>query len=1464
MTPEERRLFIEFLQSIQSMESLNIYLNSKNNTTDVFKLAEILKPGAYLETIPDEKMIACYDNLKEVPLKCNGGDADKLIDYLKDRWDIELRPGIVEFVKNNYEKITPQLIFQEEKFLQNKHIEDLQLKTGLSKKQAKQFETYFNNGSEIEAETAIYNEIASALCQHPEIKKLELEKAEKLDDHAKQVVEKVVEDIKSGNDKSGMFFPYVDSHYFNVGPVDLMVDAWNIGRVKPVDVKRVTREDIKKELMEGLYLRAKDGGKAFVKKSEEELKAEDIKREELEEANRQAEEKAKNLAVNGKNLSAEVPFNAEEDDITFYKECFDQKKVPGLYDMLFSKKISELDIKQFDEFETEVYHMIHTSAAAGNMSYEAYELTDVRHLIRYAAAKQDGMLMEGEEYKVDDEKINKSKTENKKYIDELDKIVKQSELFMSHLTDSVPTYEPTDGSYLKTFEKNEKQYVNKLNNAFDYLSAQKQDELIREAERLSKDHPYIRSTDIMRYVIHQESEILRSYHACVDPDDNYKTIDNRNTTPFTLEAIGRGVGIKAKEFELKKQEELKKQAEAQIAEEQKQEVKEEPEIIEQPQNIEEEEQEIGAALAGNGRQYNYINTDLQENIKQIASGLEKINNKAVGYSQAFALVMNMHDLQDAEKKYFDEEGNIKPESYEMYHQLCVKTKETFYNLSELASNDQCPKEIKDIISYAEGFRGSLTADLNPFIKEAAFKTDWQLNEAQTQERDRILNEWLQYVDLNDVPQVSYYAEDAFQQRFPNDILLTGDVNDLASFYVKHSAEMTAAEKDYLKGLGQTVIFYNKLESDSRQYQPSSRFSVEVNKEANSVMLTGFDNDYQYQNTANGCWSCAYSMLLKSRGIDLDQRLIRSFRTDRNYYQNTKNPKHAAGAGLTGDRAYNPTDVADLTAKLLPNTAMHTAVFAGLNTMDPQTRSDNAAVMKQMVYKQLVDKKNPVAMSFDGHYMTIVGMEGDNFKVLDSIDRTNDSHLITMPMSRVLASNAANLIWLEELTRTPENKVAVGAPFEHVKYSENTLVSSGSQEGINTAGESFDGLGFYAVDPNREPVMVQESLYAPYDLTDPAMLKEKDPDIMSLIDKKFMVETPYQSALNEDIKMFNSASAPDANDKFADKDAVLKRSVALMITHKCMDDDFKYVLEDKHVIQRTLRRDTDVAIAVSRLEGFDEFVSGLNLEGGPLYQKSDLDPAAVDEIYKNFTAKFPKPVNEINKAMNKDVDPKKVFNSKAFANELKEIGEQIKKASKTYKNAPQADFKLLTDTLNGLSGTFSAMPNGVESGRKSYNRLFSDYGIAVSKLKFSKGWSVGKKMPTASEIQQLKLLQRIDNAHRFVAERLSPEEIAKQKLCEKLLAAKASNLVKSKNPAEAKRGLDILINNQTHNTEFNAILNDAKFRSIVAGKDLKALNKLVKADNDKMLKTYNETVVKAGRAAGKPVNESVKQTSQKNM
>ncbi len=285
------------------MDQFSMYIHHyrpEANESNTEKLANLLSPDVYLDAYDEKQRKDFVDVINAyVPLKRNGKTADDLFHTLESENGIQLRPEVKEFIESNYEKITPELIFQEEKALQNEYIEELQLKTGLSKKQITQFKTdnfagAAPNGDYDQKDKntfTIYNEVTSALCRHPEIKKLGLERPGSLDKHAEQVITRVIEDIKSGRDQSGIFIPYTESagdgyhvDYLNLVTVKYVAEKWHEGTLAPVEVKKVTPDDIKKELLEGVNVNYILGDKAInIKRTEEERQREELQREELKE-----------------------------------------------------------------------------------------------------------------------------------------------------------------------------------------------------------------------------------------------------------------------------------------------------------------------------------------------------------------------------------------------------------------------------------------------------------------------------------------------------------------------------------------------------------------------------------------------------------------------------------------------------------------------------------------------------------------------------------------------------------------------------------------------------------------------------------------------------------------------------------------------------------------------------------------------------------------------------------------------------------------------------------------------------------------------------------------------------------------------------------------------------------------------------------------------------------------------------
>ena len=142
-----------------------------------------------------------------------------------------------------------------------------------------------------------------------------------------------------------------------------------------------------------------------------------------------------------------------------------------------------------------------------------------------------------------------------------------------------------------------------------------------------------------------------------------------------------------------------------------------------------------------------------------------------------------------------------------------------------------------------------------------------------------------------------------------------------------------------------------------------------------VMLEGV-HERRSQTTMNGCWSVSLCSQLEYRGIELSQEEIRAYRP---------NPKNW-GDGNEGEQYYrNEKQViysyAALAARVMPNTAMCMSTFYIAPAGSTKYQEDKTA-FKNSILHALTKDNSPVSICAGGHYLTIVGMEGDNFFVKD--------------------------------------------------------------------------------------------------------------------------------------------------------------------------------------------------------------------------------------------------------------------------------------------------------------------------------------------------------------------------------------------------------------------------------------------------------------------------------------------------
>ena len=238
-----------------------------------------------------------------------------------------------------------------------------------------------------------------------------------------------------------------------------------------------------------------------------------------------------------------------------------------------------------------------------------------------------------------------------------------------------------------------------------------------------------------------------------------------------------------------------------------------------------------------------------------------------------------------------------------------------------------------------------------------------------------------------------------------DILLNGDLNTLLDFYDKNQDRMTEEEKQYMQIRIDSATEVSRLKQKAINDLAEGNVPQGPEPQKSEDGMIGFPDikNPGVQTSSNGCWSMAYSLLLKSRGVDLSQERIRAWRPDQ-----TKNPipaelqnvasKESAISRMNVDGGNTISENPDLVTQVLPNTALRSVKIDPLSyetlTLDGNPVTDQndkdkikanyikqASMMLSSTVSNAINKDHsPVAITYHGHFLTITGISEDGKSV----------------------------------------------------------------------------------------------------------------------------------------------------------------------------------------------------------------------------------------------------------------------------------------------------------------------------------------------------------------------------------------------------------------------------------------------------------------------------------------------------
>ncbi|MCR5675650.1 MAG: hypothetical protein K6G16_08080 [Lachnospiraceae bacterium] len=291
---------------------------------------------------------------------------------------------------------------------------------------------------------------------------------------------------------------------------------------------------------------------------------------------------------------------------------------------------------------------------------------------------------------------------------------------------------------------------------------------------------------------------------------------------------------------------------------------------------------------------------------------------------------------------------------------------------------------------------------------------------------------------------------------------TGDVELLKKYMADHAAELTS-DPEALAFLQSQTKINEKIDSLHEEAMRRVEAELPFRWHAQTFGVRGSHgvvvSQPAFQSSRNGCWSCAFQMLLAARGVNLTQEEIRGFRPR---YDETAAKAMDPGTQktLNSDVVNDILESGDLVAQLLPNTMVrgieiqqYGPKVAAKGIDEVQYVENASAVMRDVITRAITADHSPVALLANGHYITIVGIDGDQVYYKDSratkdyVARTDPDETLSAKISELIATPIAGpnalgikLEWLADLKLLPDGKTFAGVPSEQVQLQEDGSVS----------------------------------------------------------------------------------------------------------------------------------------------------------------------------------------------------------------------------------------------------------------------------------------------------------------------------------------------------------------------------------------------------------------------------------------
>lgn len=226
-----------------------------------------------------------------------------------------------------------------------------------------------------------------------------------------------------------------------------------------------------------------------------------------------------------------------------------------------------------------------------------------------------------------------------------------------------------------------------------------------------------------------------------------------------------------------------------------------------------------------------------------------------------------------------------------------------------------------------------------------------------------------------------------------------------------------------------------------------------------------------QSSGAGCWSVFLANLAGSRGVELSQEEIRSYRPEQDK-QGAENTKAVTDDAYNKDTTNNALERGDSILAYMPGqmlSELEITQYSEEQRKNGISRAEfeqNAVEqLKTTIKHALKEDRSPVGLLAGGHYLTIIGIDGDTIKYKDSAGYHPDpDHTYTGSLASVASDVLGDpsvfgiqLTWMKEVQLSKDGRTIFGVPSDYVRMKSDGDVQGQPEPILVGGGVPANGL-----------------------------------------------------------------------------------------------------------------------------------------------------------------------------------------------------------------------------------------------------------------------------------------------------------------------------------------------------------------------------------------------------------------------